>query len=292
MNLDGVSLKALQKEFEVLVDGYRSGKPAPIDSRERALAYVLYRAPATMGVLSHLLQNLPPLQSVCDCGSGAGVSYEPLQAHSPGCSITFLEQSKILIELGKEQAGQYATWKNKNFTKASFTPHDLFLFSYSLNEDHSIHAVRKAFQMARYVLIIEPGTPAGYKRVLAYREALLNDGAYMVGPCPHANDCPLSGGDWCHFSERISRSKEHKYIKKSSMGYEDEKYSYLLVSKKEHPLFERILREPQKNKQGIRFKICGFTGLREQDFPKRSKEVFTKVKKLGWGDTIPYDIME
>src|SRR4029453_5945724 len=58
---------------------------------------------------------------------------------------------------------------------------------------------------AGMLLIVEPGTPSGWQRILDARAILLKQGAQMVAPCPHTYACPLMAPDWCHFSRRVAR---------------------------------------------------------------------------------------
>ncbi|TIW51192.1 MAG: methyltransferase type 11, partial [Mesorhizobium sp.] len=38
---------------------------------------------------------------------------------------------------------------------------------------------------AETLLVVEPGTPAGWQRILAARQQLIAAGAHMLAPCPH-----------------------------------------------------------------------------------------------------------
>ena len=38
------------------------------------------------------------------------------------------------------------------------------------------------------------------------------------------------GANWCHFAVRLARTSLHRDVKGARLGYEDEKYSFLVVS--------------------------------------------------------------
>ena len=94
--------------------------------------------------------------------------------------------------------------------------------------------------------IIEPGTTAGYERVLAVRAAVIAAGGSTLAPCPHDAPCPLPEGDWCHFATRLARSRTHRLAKGAERGFEDEKFAYVVLTRSPHParLTARVLRRP------------------------------------------------
>ncbi|WP_292036321.1 small ribosomal subunit Rsm22 family protein, partial [Mesorhizobium sp.] len=81
------------------------------------------------------------------------------------------------------------------------------------------------------LLVVEPGTPAGWQRVLAVRSQLIEAGAHVSAPCPHVAPCPLVPPDWCHFSRRVARSRLHRLAKEADVPWEDEKFIYLAASR-------------------------------------------------------------
>ena len=84
-------------------------------------------------------------------------------------------------------------------------------------------------------MIVEPGTTAGYRRVLAARDAVIAAGGSTLAPCPHDASCPLPDGDWCHFSTRLPRSRTHRLAKGAERGFEDEKFAYVVLCRAPHP---------------------------------------------------------
>ena len=81
------------------------------------------------------------------------------------------------------------------------------------------------------LLVVEPGTPAGYARIIALRDQLIASGAHVAAPCPHDGKCPLAPPDWCHFTQRLPRSRAHKQIKGAELPFEDEKFAYVALTR-------------------------------------------------------------
>ena len=73
------------------------------------------------------------------------------------------------------------------------------------------------------LLVVEPGTPAGYARIIALRAQLIAAGAHVAAPCPHDGKCPLQAPDWCHFTQRLPRSRAHRQLKVAELPYRGRK---------------------------------------------------------------------
>ncbi|WP_228984764.1 small ribosomal subunit Rsm22 family protein, partial [Streptomyces sp. DH12] len=118
----------------------------------------------------------------------------------------------------------------------SLAPADLVTVSYVLNEltaPDRAALVDAAADAAQAVVIVEPGTPDGYARVIEARDRLIAAGFHVAAPCPHSAACPIvPGTDWCHFSARVSRSSLHRQIKGGTLAYEDEKFSYVAATRR------------------------------------------------------------
>jgi ribosomal protein RSM22 (predicted rRNA methylase) len=169
-------------------------------------------------------------------------------------------------------------------------PHDLVVLSYALGElpQQSFEPVlRAAWMKTRHLLvIIEPGTPKNFARMLAARSLLLDAGAHPLAPCPHSAQCPMAlASDWCHFTERLDRTVEHRRAKSGSLGYEDEKFSYFVASKTPVSLpAARIIRHPMKHKGHVRIPLCTPGGLDSQTITKSQKLAYRQARKAEWGD--------
>jgi ribosomal protein RSM22 (predicted rRNA methylase) len=166
--------------------------------------------------------------------------------------------------------------------------------SYALAEisaDKQASTVAELWNSAGGVLaLVEPGTPAGYGRILAARDALIAAGVAILAPCPHHLACPLAGEDWCHFSVRLPRSRDHRQAKGADAPFEDERFSYLVAARPDVTAATRrprVLAPPRTAKPGIALKLCGLDGEVEQRVvPKRDKPAYALARRLGWGDTL------
>jgi ribosomal protein RSM22 (predicted rRNA methylase) len=141
------------------------------------------------------------------------------------------------------------------------------------------------------LLVVEPGTPAGYARIIALRARLIalgaHNGAHVAAPCPHDGQCPLVAPDWCHFTQRLPRLRAHKQLKGADLPFEDEKFSYVALTRA--PLPERparVLTQPVVNKAGIRAKLCTASGISNTTVPRRDKTSYQNFKKISWGDAV------
>src|SRR5262249_42935885 len=136
------------------------------------------------------------------------------------------------------------------------------------------------------LLVIEPGTPAGYARIVIARTQLIAAGAQVLAPCPHEAPCPLQAPDWCHFSRRLARSRAHKQVKGADVPFEDERFSYVVLTRTpatKHP--SRILAQPVVGKAEIAAKLCTPDGLTTAKIARRDKAAYASARHWRWGDT-------
>lgn len=273
----GISQKELIRAGEELTGRYKAARSHQTDLHR--LVYLCVRMPATYAVLCRVFQEFEVPQTVVDCGAGPGTSIWAL----PKQTLTLIEQDSAFIKLGKSLASHtQAQWKHQSFLEFKDSA-EMLLFSYSLNEisPKNLEQVisRAHSQTENLITIIEPGTPEGFERIRKVRTQLLDLGMSILAPCPHPHLCPMEGGNWCHFSVRLPRTALHRRLKKGSLGYEDEKFSYLVASKKQFTSGGmRVLRNPIKKRGHSILELCTKEGFK--------RKTFTKVKKTNWGDLI------
>jgi ribosomal protein RSM22 (predicted rRNA methylase) len=176
---------------------------------------------------------------------------------------------------------------------------DLATVSYVLGElttAQQAAIVALAVRAAPAVVLVEPGTPAGHRRILAARDRLLEVGYLLAAPCPHHDACPLASvGDWCHFAARLSRSAVHRQVKGAELGYEDEKFSYVAGIRPDllgpGPRSDRVLpagrivRRPQQRKGLVILEVCRRDGTAGPELVSKSaRETYRLARKSSWGD--------
>ncbi len=311
LELSTLSPKRLAKLASELSDRYRTGKQTGrksfIESQGDVDAYAAFRMPATFAavysVLKQVQEGLPDWnpQTLLDAGAGPGtVMWAVAAIYNDLNSITLLEREECMIALGKKLAKhassisiQKAEWVKTDITNIwETTSHDIVTASYvlgELNEQHRNAFLKKLWMLTRGTLIIiEPGTPAGFSRIKQAREQLINEGGLLIAPCPHNLSCPMAIDNWCHFYQRLSRSRLHRQIKAGELSYEDEKFSFIAVSRKMgEAVSGRILRHPQIRKGHIEFEVCCSEGISKRIITRKDKELFRNAKNLSWGSILP-----
>ena len=157
-----------------------------------------------------------------------------------------------------------------------------------LTEADRQKAIMKLWNATNELLvIIEPGTPEGFSHILQARKILLEQGANIIAPCTHSSECPLPKDDWCSFYTRVPRTKLQKQAKNGDLGYEDEKFSYIVFSREQTTHDEAvILRHPQINSGYVKVKVCTQKGIEERTYSKKDKEIYKKIRKMDAGNTI------
>ena len=105
--------------------------------------------------------------------------------------------------------------------------------------------------------MIEPGTTAGYERVLAVRAAVIAAGGSTLAPCPHDEPCPLPEGTGATSRPGSPRSRTHRLAKGAERGFEDEKFAYAVLTRSPTPLpTARVIRRPDLRPGHVVLDLC------------------------------------
>lgn len=313
--------------------------------RSDVAAYAAYRMPATFEAVRAALEALAAAApywepaSQLDVGGGTGAAvwaadavWEQRPATFPDGSespsdggeggtprtTTVLDWAAPALDLGKElAAGSHAVgprtaeWRRARIGGALKLPEaDLVTASYvlkELTERDRTALVDETARAGQAVVIVEPGTPDGYLRIIEARDQLIAAGLRIVAPCPHSGRCPIEQGtDWCHFAARVSRSSLHRQVKGGSLPYEDEKFSYVAAVRFGAPPVEapraevssvdvlpvpaRVVRKPQIRKGQVLLDLCTVDdGLLRTIVAKRQGPLYRAARDTAWGDAWPPD---
>lgn len=308
--LDGRGRQELKARAQRLSEAYRARQPTAgtIRDEDDALAYALTRLPATyaatIAVLGRLHLEQPDLTplSLLDAGSGTGAAAWAACAVWPELAqVTMLDRSRAFLALaGALAAGSGAAplnaadFVNADLTRlpATLAGGDLVIAAYALTElaETALPAVAEALWervlSTGALVLVEPGTPRDHARLMAVRDRLITLGARIVAPCPHQTACPVAGDDWCHFSVRLPRSRDHMFLKEGVVPFEDEKFSYIVARRVGAPATGRIIAPLRLAKPGVTARLCEPAGINETFTPRRDKPAYDMMRRKDWGDAV------
>lgn len=306
--LQGVALADLQRASSVLSKRYRAETRDGqwhMSDELAAKAYLAARLPATYAAVVSALQAAAEVrpdftpQTHLDIGSGPGTAMWAASAVWPEIDKAVLLEGSQAIRTVGEALSAYADpaeiqWVSADVTAGlkSATTSSLVTLAYvldELNEAARQKLVAQLWQLTEGMfVIIEPGTPAGWARIMAARDQLQTLGAHIVAPCVHQQACAIQSPDWCHFSRRVARSKIHRLTKEADVPWEDEKFSYLAVSRQPVDLSgQRVLMQPKTGGGKVQVKLCAGDGsVAEKLITKRDKALFAQARRADWGDLI------
>ncbi len=280
-------------EVERLSAAYREhSRPRAASSRAAVAAYLAYRAPATYAAAEEVFRQVASLRpdwaprSLLDVGAGPGVAaWAAVEAWPSLEQLTLVEVEPEMIAVGRQLLPD-ARWVRADASAASGRA-DLVVASYVLGELRETVVPRLWEQTADTIALVEPGTPAGYRRILEARATVIAAGGFTIAPCPHDLPCPLPDDDWCHFAIRLPRSKLHRRAKGVELGFEDEKYSYAVLSHTPVPkAAARIIRQPQVRSGHVHLVTSEPDGIHQRTVSRKQGDRFKQAKNAAWGDSI------
>ncbi len=301
-----VPAAALHDASRRLSQAYRKDagcSPASASELDR-LAYVAARLPATFAatraVLTELRRRSPDVVagSLLELGAGPAPGLWAAREVFPELTLaSHVESDTGMVDVGRQllaktelAAAVHSTWYAGHAVETSaLTRHDVVLMAYLLGElagEGRAPAIAAAWQATRAALvIIEPGTPRGAARVLDARAWLIEQGAHIAAPCPHAGSCPLPPDDWCHFGVRLNRSRLQRRLKDGTLAFEDEKYAYVVATREPgERCHARVLRRPERAPRRVTLRLCAADGLRTEQITRGRSADYRVARKLRWGE--------
>jgi ribosomal protein RSM22 (predicted rRNA methylase) len=304
--LHGLSRSDAAERSAAISQTYRGGGgSAAIRTEADALAYALARMPATYAAVTACLNALCEIRAdftpkrLLDIGAGPGTAtWAAAEAFSSladfmsvdantalrTLALDLFDKGSRLLKLQYRQGEARAVLVNAE-------PADLVVASYLLGEISDTERAGLADLMwartSDTLLIVEPGTPAGYARIIELRRQLIALGAHVAAPCPHDGECPLTAPDWCHFTQRLPRSRAHRQLKGAELAFEDEKFAYVALTRAaiaRRPA--RVLAQPDVGKVEVTAKLCASEGLVMTKVPRRAKADYARARRWRWGDAV------
>jgi ribosomal protein RSM22 (predicted rRNA methylase) len=302
--LQGLPRQDIATRSAMISRAYRDGGSSiTIKSEADALAYALVRMPATYAAVTACLNALVELRAdfapsnLLDVGAGPGTaSWAAAETFSSLQNFMLLDINAALqtlaLELGREHGRLTAmTCRRDANALDEAGPADLVIASYLIGEVGEVErralAERLWDKTRDTLVVVEPGTPAGYERIIELRTQLIAAGAHVAAPCPHDAACPLAAPDWCHFSQRLPRLRAHIQVKGAELPFEDEKFSYVVLTRTPvTKTFSRVLAPPAVSKVEVSAKLCAADGLAIEKVPRRDKAAYAKARRWSWGDAV------
>lgn len=304
--LDGIPRSDIAAAAGALSRRYRDeARGVRISTDRSVLAYLAARLPATYAAarasLAAVRQARPDFapSTMLDVGAGPGTALWAAADCWPDLADVSLIEASPLFRIYGERLSADALpprigWHTADAAADTIdgAPRDLVTLAYVLGElapDAQKNLVAKLWRLAADVLVIvEPGTPVGWRRVMSARSALIESGAHIVAPCPHAQACPLTPPDWCHFAQRVGRSRVHRLAKSAEVPWEDEKFIYLAVARKPAATrASRVIARPRKASGRVTLKLCRPDGsAADRLISRREGELFKHASRTAWGETL------
>jgi ribosomal protein RSM22 (predicted rRNA methylase) len=226
--LHGLSRSDAAQRSARISETYRSGgSSAAIRTEADALAYALARMPATYAAITASLNALYEIRpdfspkTLLDIGAGPGTATWAAAETFPSLAdFTSIDANTALRTLALDLFGKSPRLCDVCYTRddaraalAGTEPADLVIASYLVGEiDDNERAVLADQMWAKTrdtLLIVEPGTPAGYARIIALRAQLIALGAHAAAP------------NGCRAHARIKHSRalnSHSRTKNSPMS--------------------------------------------------------------------------
>ena len=276
----------------------RTGIPRTLSPLERA-AYLAVRFPSTFAVATAVWRvlagavDVTSIETVADLGAGPGTASLAASGCLPATGrFTLIERDsgwRATAERLARATQTQATFRNAALT-VDLAPHDAVVASYALGElprDEVSGLIERLWANARQALIvIEPGTPAGFALIRHVREQAIAQGATAAAPCTHNLDCPMTTKDWCHQPVRVARAARHRAVKQAALSFEDEKFSYVILTRREpiNRATGRVVRKPIRNPGHVHLDVCTEGELKRISVGKSAGAAYRTARNTAWGE--------
>jgi ribosomal protein RSM22 (predicted rRNA methylase) len=95
--------------------------------------------------------------------------------------------------------------------------------------------------------------------------------------------------DWCHRTVRVERSAWHRALKLADLAFEDEKFSYVAMTRARpsHQAGARIVRRPIRAGGHVHLDLCSQAGLTRTTVARSARTLYKAARDAEWGDAWP-----
>ena len=249
--LHGLSRSDAAERSARISQTYRGGGgSAAIRSEADALAYALARMPATYAAVAASLNALCEVRPdfapkrLLDVGAGPGTAtWAAAETFSSLADFTSIDANPALRALALDLFGKSSRLSGVRYLRgeartalANADAADLVVASYLVGEMQDAERADLANLMwsrtSDTLLVVEPGTPAGYARIIALRAQLIAQGAHVAAPCPHDGECPLDRAGLVPLHATAAALARAQQIKGAELAFEDEKFAYVALTRR------------------------------------------------------------
>lgn len=297
---------------EALSVGYRTTPSSPdpgghVRGPRTAAAYAAARMPATFAAsgraMAEAAASLPTFapRRLLDVGAGSGAAaWAAVRVWPSLDDLVLIDREPAVVDLGRRLAAAAgirsmatAAWRTEALATSTFADADLVSAAYVLGElsdaDRS-SLVGRLWDATRGALVlVEPGSRAGYRRLMDARSELISAGGHIAAPCPGSRACPISGADWCHFLVRLERSELHRRVKAATRSWEDEPFAYIVVSRSPAEAAARVVLGRPRSRPGmVEIRVCAADGrIHREVVSRREGPRYRAARDVEWGDRVP-----
>jgi ribosomal protein RSM22 (predicted rRNA methylase) len=265
--------------------------------------------PATYAACSRALaaaaDRLPGFhpRRLLDVGAGTGAASWAATAVWPSLAeLRLVDREPAAVALGKRIAAAAtgslvgAAWSVADLSRDMHERADLVVGAYVLGElrpAESAAAIERLWASTDGVLIlVEPGSRAGFGRIRVARAALIEAGGHVAAPCPGDEACPIADPAWCHFLARLDRSPLQRGAKAADRSWEDEPFSYVAVSRVVAAAEPRVvLGRPRQRPGVVELRVCVDGRIEHRTLSRRDGSAWKAARDLAWGDPVPAEVL-
>jgi len=307
---------SLTASARALSSGYRSGagpaKPSGhVHDVASARAYAAARMPATyaacaraMAAAADRLSGFAPT-SLLDVGAGTGAAaWAAISVWPSMADLTLVDREPAAVALGRRIAASGpgslagATWSVADMNRELPERADLVVAAYVLGElaaaDMAATLERLWASTDGVLILVEPGSRAGFERIRTARAALITSGGHVAAPCPGDEACPIVDPAWCHFLSRLDRSPLQRGAKAADRSWEDEPFSYVAVARPAvvtEPAPRVVLGRPRQRPGIVELRVCRDGRIEQRTLSRRDGPAWMVVRDLAWGDPVPAEVL-